>query len=129
LAIRENSVLSSYEDQGPEDWMTRYFFSGGTMPSDHLLFYFQRHLKIMGHWVVDGTHYQKTSEAWLENMKQKRSQILPILASTYGSEHITRWWVYWKVFFMACAELWGYDQGKEWFVSHYLFQKPDEAKS
>ncbi|MBY0449627.1 MAG: cyclopropane-fatty-acyl-phospholipid synthase family protein [Cyanobacteria bacterium] len=115
------TVAYHYEDQGPRDWMTRYFFSGGTMPSHDLLLYFQDDFTIANQWAVNGVHYQKTAEAWLENMKRHRSEILPILASTYGEEQVTRWWVYWQVFFMACAELWGYDHGNEWHVSHYLF--------
>ena len=73
------------------------------------------------HW--DGTHYQKTAEAWLQNMDAHKTEIMPILSATYGKENATKWWVYWRIFFMACAELWGYKDGKEWFVSHYLFTK------
>ncbi len=105
------------------DWMSRYFFTGGMMPSDHLFLYFQDHLKILNHWHVNGTHYQKTSEAWLSNMDKNKEKILPILEKTYGKENTTKWWVYWRVFFMACAELWGYNNGEEWIVSHYLFTK------
>jgi cyclopropane-fatty-acyl-phospholipid synthase len=113
-----------FEARDASDWMARYFFTGGIMPSDHLLYYFQDHLRIRAHWGVDGRHYQLTSEAWLGNMDRNRSRILPILATTYGADQATRWWVYWRVFFMACAELWGYDRGREWIVSHYLFEKP-----
>ncbi len=104
------------------DWMARYFFTGGIMPSDDLLIYFQKDLSIMNHWRVSGTHYQKTSEAWLVNMDQNESEIRQIFAQTYGSAHVTKWWVYWRVFYMACAELWGYKGGEEWLVSHYLFK-------
>ena len=104
--------------------MARYFFTGGIMPSDHLLYYFQDRLRIREHWCVDGRHYQLTSEAWLNNMDLNRERILPILAATYGEGEATRWWAYWRVFFMSCAELWGYDRGREWIVSHYLFAKP-----
>ena len=105
------------------DWMSKYFFTGGIMPSDDLLLYFNDHFKINKHWHWDGTHYEKTSNAWLANMDAHKEEILPILQSVYGAKQTTKWWVYWRIFFMACAELWGYKNGKEWFVSHYLFER------
>ncbi|MEP7312158.1 MAG: class I SAM-dependent methyltransferase [Pseudomonadota bacterium] len=113
-----------FEVRDDSDWMAKYFFTGGIMPSDNLLLNFQDHLRIRSHWSVDGRHYQLTSEAWLNNMDRNRAQITPLLAATYGADQQVRWWVYWRVFFMACAELWGYDRGRQWRVSHYLFEKP-----
>ncbi len=112
-----------FEEKDPTDWMARYFFSGGTMPSDHMLLYFNGHVKVEKHWRVSGKHYKRTAEAWLANMDSARSRIMPLLASTYGSGQATKWWVYWRVFFMACGELWGYRNGGEWIVSHYLLTK------
>lgn len=114
-----------FEIRDESDWMAKYFFTGGIMPSDDLLLYFQDNLRLADHWQVDGRHYQQTSEHWLQNMDRHRTEIETMLAATYGADQVRRWWVYWRVFFMSCAELWGYAKGREWLVSHYLFSKPD----
>jgi cyclopropane-fatty-acyl-phospholipid synthase len=117
------SYAYPFEVRDATDWMAKYFFTGGIMPSDDLLLYFQRDLTLKDHWQVDGSHYSRTSEHWLQNMDAHRKAIEPLFAQTYGKENVRRWWVYWRLFFMSCAELWGYAQGREWLVSHYLFSK------
>ena len=94
------------------------------MPSHDLLMHFQNDLKLEEDWKVSGQHYQWTAEAWLESMDAHRGEILPIFDQTYGAENAGQWWHYWRVFFMSCAELWGYRGGSEWIVSHYRFEKP-----
>jgi len=105
------------------DWMAKYFFTGGQMPSDDLFLYFQKDFLIENHWVVNGNNYAKTSEAWYENLLKNKEKVMGILEKTYGEKNKTKWFVYWKVFFLACAELWAYRNGEEWLVSHYLFRK------
>ncbi len=118
---REYAYLFEVIDES--DWMSKHFFTGGIMPSDHLLLYFQNALTLENHWRVSGTHYQKTSEAWLRRMDASRGAILPLFEATYGADQAIKWWTYWRIFFMSCAELWGFRGGEEWFVSHYLFKK------
>jgi cyclopropane-fatty-acyl-phospholipid synthase len=112
-----------FEVLDESDWMIKYIFTGGIMPSDDLLLYFNEQLNIEQHWHVSGMHYSKTSEAWLQNMDKHKKEIMPLFEKTYGSDNAVKWWVYWRIFFMACAELWGYNDGREWIVSHYLFTK------
>jgi cyclopropane-fatty-acyl-phospholipid synthase len=117
-----------FETEGPSNWMGRYFFTGGTMLSDDLLHFFQSHLHIIDRWRVDGRHYAQTSECWLQNMDRSIKDIRPILRSTYGASEAVKWEAYWRVFFMAVAELFGYNNGSEWFVSHYLFSPRPSKK-
>jgi cyclopropane-fatty-acyl-phospholipid synthase len=112
-----------FEVQNSNDWMSQYFFTGGMMPSDDLPLYFQTDLVLEQHWSLSGTHYEKTANHWLENMEAHKKQIMPILRDVYGKENEVIWFNRWRMFFMACAELFGYRNGDEWLVSHYLFSK------
>lgn len=113
-----------FESRGPSDWMARHFFTGGQMPAHALLSHFQRDLRLVQDWRVNGRHYQQTAEHWLRNMERNRAEILTIFREVYGPDEARKWWAYWRIFYLSCAELWGYKSGSEWIVSHYLFQKP-----
>ncbi|MBE9462955.1 SAM-dependent methyltransferase [Dyadobacter subterraneus] len=118
---KEYAYLFEVKDE--TDWMSKYFFSGGVMPSNDLLLYFNEDMQIERQWLVNGTHYAKTSEAWLSNMDAHKAEIMPLFEKTYGENQALKWWVYWRIFYMSCTELWNYNHGNEWMVSHYLFHK------
>lgn len=112
-----------YEDTSEDDWITRYFFTGGTMPAANLLLYFQDDVSVVNHWLVNGMHYAKTSEEWLKRMDKNHCSITPIMEETYGKASATKWTAYWRTFFIAVAELFAYNNGEEWMVAHFLFKK------
>jgi cyclopropane-fatty-acyl-phospholipid synthase len=118
------AVPYEFADRGPGDWMSRYFFSGGMMPSLDLPLRFQDDLRFVRRWQWSGTHYQKTANAWLERLDGNHDALLPLFARTYGEADAEQWLQRWRIFFMACAELFGYRDGKEWQVAHYLFERP-----
>lgn len=112
-----------FETDGPGNWMGRHFFTGGLMPSADLLRRFPHALTVTQEHCWNGQHYQRTAEAWLVNLDANRADVLPILASVYGSAEARRWFNRWRTFFLAVAELFGCASGEEWFVSHYLMQR------
>jgi cyclopropane-fatty-acyl-phospholipid synthase len=116
-------LMYPFTTERGDDWMGRHFFTGGLMPSRHTLLYFQRELRIEEQWQVSGLHYERTANAWLELMDERRETILPVLVRAYGPADAARWFNRWRMFFMACAELFGYRQGAEWMVAHYRFVK------
>lgn len=116
-------VPYSFDDRDESDWMSRHFFSGGMMPSDDLALRVRGDLELIRRWRWDGTHYEKTSNAWLANLDAHREQAVEILAAVHGAKHAAGWLQRWRIFLMACAELFGYDGGRQWWVSHYLFQR------
>jgi cyclopropane-fatty-acyl-phospholipid synthase len=118
------STPYAFEDGGPSDWMSRYFFAGGMMPSEELALRCRGPLRLLQRWRWDGRHYERTANAWLANLDAGRARALPILERVYGRTHARRWLQRWRVFFIACAETFGYRNGQEWWVSHYLFERP-----
>ena len=112
----------AYELEGESDWMAKYFFTGGMMPSESLFSRYQDHLALRAQWRVGGEHYARTCNVWLERLDSKRDIILPMLSEVYGRD-ATRWFQRWRLFFMACAELFAYRGGNEWFVSHYRWER------
>ena len=117
------SLVYPFENSGEGDWMAREFFSGGMMPSHNLLLYFQENLQIEKSWRLSGTHYEKTSLAWLQKMDKNKNKIIKIFEKTYGPDDSKIWFQRWRIFFMSCEKLFGYNGGKEWGVSHYRFIK------
>ena len=112
-----------FETKGHKNWMGRYFFTGGIMPSDDLLLHFQKDLELEEQWTINGGHYAHTANDWLVNMDTIRDELLPVLAAAYGQDNSRLWFQRWRMFFMACAELFGFNNGNEWHVCHYRFCK------
>jgi len=108
-----------YEVRDERDWMSRYFFTGGIMPCFDLAARFPEHLSVEESFVVDGRHYERTCNDWLGRLDAQRDAVMPILARTYGEAAARQWLGRWRLFFMACAELFGYRHGSEWFVAHH----------
>jgi cyclopropane-fatty-acyl-phospholipid synthase len=111
-----------FEVKDSTDWMAQRFFTGGLMPSNDLLLYFQDHFCVREHWFWNGVHYQKTAEAWLGNLDRHWAEALALLARIHGEGDAVKRLVGWRAFFMACAELWGYRSGNEWGITHFLFE-------
>ncbi len=112
-----------FETDGEDNWMGRHFFTGGQMPSHDLFWRFQHDLQIERTWAWSGTHYSKTSEHWLENLDRNRDRVLAIFEKEMPRSEARIMFQRWRMFFMACAELFGFNQGTQWGVSHYLFKK------
>ena len=117
-----------FEAEGASNWMGRHFFTGGLMPSEDLLPTCQDHLELRRQWMWSGIHYQRTAMAWLENLDRERTNVQQLFRQIYGDGEAELWFARWRIFFLACAELWGYRRGSEWYVAHYLFGKPPAAR-
>ncbi|WP_419193658.1 SAM-dependent methyltransferase [Kolteria novifilia] len=109
------------DGDGQNDWMARHFFSGGMMPSDDLLLYYQRDVCVEDHWIVDGRHYSRTLEAWLQRLDARREEALAILGAGEDRERAWRRFNRWRMFLISCSELFAFDHGQRWHVGHYLF--------
>jgi len=107
-----------FEARDDSDWMSRYFFTGGMMPSEDLVERIESPFEIDDRWTVGGQHYARTSECWLRNLDANRDVVLPLLRATYGERDAETWFRRWRVFFLACAELFGFEHGSQWVVSH-----------
>lgn len=112
-----------FDGANPTDWLAHYFFRGGVMPSNDLLLYFQRSFHLESHHVISGTHYARTLNAWLNRLDRHRDEALAVLESVYGQSDARRWLGRWRLFFMACAETFAFNSGREYGVSHYVFEK------
>ena len=115
-------LMYPFEDEGRDDWMARHFFTGGLMPAADTLLHFQRELVLEQQWRVAGVHYERTANAWLANQDRNAAAIRPLMQATYGDDAAV-WFQRWRIFWMACAELFGYDGGDEWLVAHYRFAR------
>lgn len=113
-----------FETQGEDNWMGRHFFTGGIMPAADTLLWFQNDLRLQERWLVDGTHYQRTANHWLQQQDKHRQAVMAVLQQAYGREGAALWWQRWRMFWMSCAELFGYEGGHQWLVAHYRFARP-----
>jgi len=117
------TLMYPFETDGDGDWMFRHFFTGGLMPAADTLLWFQGDLHIEHRWLLDGTHYQRTANHWLARQDANRAAVMGVLAEAYG-DAARLWFQRWRMFWMACAELFGYAGGREWGVAHYRFVRP-----
>ncbi|SRR5579875_96083 len=116
------TLMYPFETEGAANWLGRHFFTGGLMPAADTLLHFQRDLILDRRWLIDGTHYRRTANHWLERHDRRRDRVLAALREAYG-EQAPLWFHRWRIFWMTCAELFGYAQGQEWLIAHYRFLK------
>lgn len=111
----------AFEVRDASDWMSRYFFSGGMMPADDLALLCQDDLMLQQRWRWDGRHYARTAAAWLQRLDERRASLVPLFERVYGAAQAPMWWQRWRLFLLSVEELFGYQRGQQWWVSHYLF--------
>lgn len=117
------NLLYPFETAGDGNWMGRHFFTSGLMPAADTLLFFQDDLRIEQRWQVGGTNYARTAQAWLRRLDANAAQVRDVMADLHGADHADVWTQRWRMFFMACEELFGYRRGEEWLVCHYRFGK------
>lgn len=115
------TLMYPFETQGEDNWMGRHFFTGGLMPAADTLLCFQQDLRFSRRWLVNGNHYAKTARAWLDRLDADRPGVLETLDG--DAVQMQRW----RMFFMACEELFKFRRGSEWLVGHYLFENRDHV--
>jgi cyclopropane-fatty-acyl-phospholipid synthase len=117
----------AFDSEGASNWMGRYFFTGGIMPAFDIFDEFADDLQVSRSWVWDGRHYQRTCNAWLDLLVQRRAAAMQILRQAYGDDEARRWFHRWRLFLIAGAELFGLEQGRQWQVGHYLLEPVRQA--
>lgn len=117
------TLMYPFETQGEDNWMGRHFFTGGLMPAADTLLCFQQHLRLQQRWLLDGTHYERTANHWLANQDLQKDAVMAVMRQCYGAPSAALWYQRWRMFWMACAELFGYQNGQQWLVAHYLFAR------
>lgn len=120
------TLMYPFETDGADNWMGRHFFTGGMMPSTDTLLWFQQGMAVEQRWLLDGRHYQRSAERWLLRQDEQREAIMKVLQAAYG-DTAGLWFQRWRMFWMACAELFGLADGQEWMVAHYRFVRPATA--
>lgn len=116
------SAAYAFETEGADNWMGRYFFTGGIMPAQQLMHEFKANMRVRREWVWDGMHYQKTSEAWLENLDRNRDRVIALFGASMPAGEARKMYHRWRIFFLACAETFGFENGQQWLVAHYLLE-------
>ncbi len=112
-----------FGDRDPDDWMSKYFFTGGTMPSFDLFKTFDDDLVVEKRWWVSGRHYERTADEWLRRLNANEEAVLDLFETTYGHADAKLWYGRWRMFYMAVCELFGFDDGRTWGVGHYRFAR------
>ena len=115
------NVMYPFDVKSEQDWMSKYFFTGGLMPSIDTLLHFQEQLKIECRWLISGQHYEKTCNHWLENTDNNKDRIIDAFKENFTEQEAKLWFHRWRIFYMSCAELFGLDNCRQWLVAHYLF--------